>query len=446
MTKLSPYLRLLYNNFTKKNGFLRQFIILLTGASLAQLITVLLSPVMSRIFHPDDFGSFALFVSVSAILVTFITGRYEQAILIPENEAKGIELARVALLFTLITSLIVTALLIILKTPLKAAFTDKRAAEWLYFIPLSLLLTGIYQILYNWSNRRGHFRRIAMSRIFQSSSTALGSILLGLWGWNLWGLIVGQLIGLCTGILILALVFFCQIKKKMVAKTQLNSLWKTAMEYRRFSFQNTFAQFLNSLGHHIPLVLLGAFFHTGIVGLYFFGYRLINLPLVLFGNSMSDLSYRKSMELIHKGEPLKSYMERMSAFLLILAVIPFSSLLLWGGPLFAFIFGPQWRTAGIYTQILTPSFFLRFLSSPLTLFAQKEKSDLLLKWQSVFFSSMVLVIIAGGLSRSAIITVVLISISNSLCYAWLLAINFRLSGADWKRVFKLSALLKKTPV
>ena len=76
-------------NYLKKineNKFLKNLTTLFIGSSLAQIIPLIFYPLMTRIYTPADFGLFAYISAISAVLVTFATGKYEMSILISKTK------------------------------------------------------------------------------------------------------------------------------------------------------------------------------------------------------------------------------------------------------------------------------------------------------------------------------------------------------------------------
>ena len=48
----------------KENAFSRNVVTLMTGSSVAQAIPIAISPILTRIYSPQDFGLFAVFIAV----------------------------------------------------------------------------------------------------------------------------------------------------------------------------------------------------------------------------------------------------------------------------------------------------------------------------------------------------------------------------------------------
>ena len=63
--------------------FSKHIITLVTGTGIAQAITFLSAPLLSRFYEPEDFTVFALFSSIASVVAT---ARYELVIPLPKDE------------------------------------------------------------------------------------------------------------------------------------------------------------------------------------------------------------------------------------------------------------------------------------------------------------------------------------------------------------------------
>jgi len=424
-------IKILRNIF--KSEFAKNTFTLLSGTTLSMGISIAISPVLTRLYSPEDFGMFALFTSIAGILTVFLNGKYDIAILLPEQDGEAIHLVFISIIITfIIGGLLLLFLFFIKDTTLPSNIL--RLSKWLFMLPLFLVLIGLYQALYYWSNRKKRYRSISLSRILSTITTSVNNVGFGLSTMKLFGLIAGQIIGqaMSCGVLIkgvtnqlnpFAKPGFCPRK-----------ICQTICSYRQFPLHAIPAALLNVLGHQLPILVLSYFFGTPIIGLYYFGYRLLNLPMNIIGNSFSDVAYQHTMVMVHQKQSLSVYMERMTAKLLTFSILPFLLFSIFGGVIFRIVFGKDWEMAGIFVQILSPYFLLRFLSSPITIFIQTGRTDLLLKWQIMFFLSTLVSLYLGGLLKSIFCTVALLSFSYSVCYFILILINFKLAQARFQNV------------
>ena len=59
---------------------------LVTGTTLAQIISVLASPLVTRLYGPEAYGLLALFNLITSIIGVIACMRYELAIMLPKIE------------------------------------------------------------------------------------------------------------------------------------------------------------------------------------------------------------------------------------------------------------------------------------------------------------------------------------------------------------------------
>ena len=72
--------------FLPKSTYAKNVLTLMTGTGLAQAIPIAISPILTRIYTPEEFGVFALYMAIASILTVLVTGRYEMAILLPKKD------------------------------------------------------------------------------------------------------------------------------------------------------------------------------------------------------------------------------------------------------------------------------------------------------------------------------------------------------------------------
>ena len=80
----------LKNNPIVKSEFLKNVFTLLSGATIAQIITLIAIPILTRIYTPEDFGYIAIYLSIANIVAAISTGRYELSIMLPEKRIEAL--------------------------------------------------------------------------------------------------------------------------------------------------------------------------------------------------------------------------------------------------------------------------------------------------------------------------------------------------------------------
>src|SRR3990172_2772668 len=68
-----------------RGGFARSVAVLAGGTTLAQVISILVSPALTRLYTPEDFGALAVYISILSMLLVVASWSYELAIALPEE-------------------------------------------------------------------------------------------------------------------------------------------------------------------------------------------------------------------------------------------------------------------------------------------------------------------------------------------------------------------------
>lgn len=83
-----------------QSEFSRNVLTLMTGTSIAQAIPLAISPILTRIYTPEDFGIFALYMSVASMIAVTATGRYELAIMLPKKDDDAMNIVALSIVIS----------------------------------------------------------------------------------------------------------------------------------------------------------------------------------------------------------------------------------------------------------------------------------------------------------------------------------------------------------
>ena len=137
-----------------KSEFSRNVLTLMTGTTIAQAIPIAISPILTRIYSPEDFGMLALFLALFSILSTIATGRYELAIMSPESDDEAKDIVFLSILVAIFVFFISTILIWFFDVEIAILLGNSEIKNWLYFIPFTVLSFGVYQSIDYWLNRQ----------------------------------------------------------------------------------------------------------------------------------------------------------------------------------------------------------------------------------------------------------------------------------------------------
>lgn len=356
---------------------------LMFGTVLSAVIPILASPVMTRIFSTADYGILGLYMGISGLLGVLAYAHYSQAILL----AKEHEIARQALWLTLGFSMavaLVTLLVLILLLSFSSFISHSSLGGWYFFIPASVFLNGASASLMVWANRHQSYKALASNRILQAVITVVLQISIGLWINDESGLMVGLIAGQVLSVLLL-LLSFKKIPQASVGKPSSQSFYGIARQYKSLLFYSTPSEFINNLINQTPIFLLQRFGGLSYVGSYNFTQRFLGLPQQFLSTAIVEVFKQKATHSYNESGNCELVFMKTLKTLTLLASVPFLVVVFFAPPLFAFVFGPEWREAGVFAQFLSVLFFFRFIVSPLTyvyIIAGKLREDF---WLHILF-------------------------------------------------------------
>ncbi|WP_292521939.1 hypothetical protein [Methanoculleus sp.] len=88
----------------RSSSFATDVLKLVTGTTFAQIIAVLASPLLTRLYGPEAFGFLAIFTSITGILGVIACLRYEMAIMLPKTNEEAANLLDLCLLCVAVVS------------------------------------------------------------------------------------------------------------------------------------------------------------------------------------------------------------------------------------------------------------------------------------------------------------------------------------------------------
>ncbi len=372
----------------RKQRFLGHVAALMTGSVVAQAVPVLLSPVLTRLYSPEDFAAFALFMAVNNVISVVAGGRDDQAILLPSEVAGALNLVILCWLILGSVCLTLAGLVAISYGRLPEDWLQTLHGEWLYLLPLAVFVTASFQILSNWNNRCGRFPQLAMARASQGVSTGAAQCGMGYSNLHAHGLIWGWVGGQCAGLALLVCKNLASLTGGRIHVSR-SGMAAVAREYRRFPLLSTWGAVFDSGGLMMVLLIISHSFSSTITGLFSFTQRVLAIPLFLISSAVAQVLHQRIARLNHEdAASILPYILRSAATLAAIALPFIIVLAVFGVELFTIVFGPSWAEAGRYAGLLSLAVGVRFVVSPLTvIMALNHNVKSGVQWQIIYFFS-----------------------------------------------------------
>lgn len=376
LTKLKP-----------KSEFSRNVLTLMTGTTIAQAIPIAISPILTRIYTPEDFGVFALFVAITAIFGSIANGRYELAIMLPKKDEDAINIFALGFIITCVISLFLLIITILFNDYFTTLLGNEEIRFWLYFVPLAVFLTGLWNILNYFNNRKKQYKDLAKATIIKSIVGAITQLSIGFVKQGATGLVSGTLLSQ----LFANTKLFLNITKDKVLLTKIKKVKIIALakRYKDFPKYSMWAILANTLSQNLTNILISSFYSIATLGFYSFTQRILGMPSSLIGGSIGQVFFQQATkEKQETGKAIKTFNSTVKK-LIIIGLPSFTVLFFIVEDLFAFVFGEEWRIAGTYATIVIPLFFIRFVV------ATVSAIDTIMERQNIFLLFNIVLLTVG---------------------------------------------------
>lgn len=344
--------------------FIRGIATVATGTAGAQALTVLATPILTRLFTPEHIGVLGTFTAIVGVVGVVAALRLDLAIVVPREEEAAVAVTVSAIgvvgIVTLLTA--IAAALAVLIVPGVAA--TPGAAVMAGLLPLAVAITGTFRVMTQWLARSGHFRTMAEAHVVQSATTVALQLIGGVVAASVGVLVLGKVLGQASAAVRAAAGSLRYQPALGRHRSGFRAIWRTVGTHRAFTVFGSSQALVNAVNQGLPVFLLTAFFGPAVVGFYVLANRVLGLPFQLIGQSIRQVIYPKLSRDLAAGTGLQT--TRRTTLGLAAMTLPVIVLVMWfGEPAFALILGREWAVAGVfagYTVLWLGSAFMNIPS------------------------------------------------------------------------------------
>ncbi|GEK33604.1 oligosaccharide flippase family protein [Kurthia sibirica] len=344
-----------------KNKFISALSILIAGSAVSNLILISITPLLTRLYTPEEFGVLSVYSAILYMLMIIVSLRYEAAIVLPKKIKDAYTLLYIANISTCIVS--ITVFVAMYFFPVGTWLDIPMASNYFWLIAISLFFVGIFQNFNNWALRMEAYGVISKSKVVMNSSQGFSQLIFGFLHFGLIGLIMGEVVGRISG----ALKYIQFYKKdiRMSFKTTRLEAKALAQRYIKFPLVSSISGLLFSAGTNLPTLFLATFFDVQSAGYYYLAQKLLTVPENLIGFSASQVYLTQVAQLVNNGESVRAYCIETIKKLVIITLVIMVVIDLVTPLVFQYIFGDEWGTTATFIQILSIMYFTRIVLQPL---------------------------------------------------------------------------------
>jgi O-antigen/teichoic acid export membrane protein len=407
------------------------------GTILAQLISLLTTPLLTRFLGPTVYGEFGTFTAIYGLIGGIVFLGLSSSIIISEDHFEAENLYNFCYKLLIIFTLVFTFILLAL-SPIYNPLTSSND----YYIVIVLLSTTLFSSNFLslnvvWLNRLKNYNLIFLIPILTISINMLAAFALIYFRINNLSLIIGTILGqLFSSFFIVTLIKPpIQIHRKIEPK-------KLLIKYKDFPKYQLPSNLIKGVGSNLPILLMTAFYGSIFVGFFAMSQRLLYIPVSLIGAAVGQVHYKKCAELNASKVDIGEFSYETMKLILFIVFIPFLLLNIFGEQLSLIFLGREWGFSGVIISIRSFEFILTtiyFSISYIYIVLRKQMMSLILSIATLFTNT-TLVIVAYYLGLSDVHLVLYLSITNILLYFIFFIAAFKYTTFGISRVLKLLVL------
>ena len=409
-----------------KGRLIRAVALLVTGSAFGQLLVLVASPLLTRLYSPDDFGVLGVFSALLGLFGTAVCLRYDLAIPLAEDDGRMVNLLALSLVVAFLVSSFISVALWLSGELIGDWFNMEALRPLLWLLPVGLLAVGCNRALTHWAIRRQAFGRITRTHISRSVGQVTIQIGCGYLTLGPLGLLVGQIVGQSAGITTLALAFY-RIEGRIWRAIRIRDMARAAARYANLPTFGAGAALLDNAGRFAPALLVAALYGAEVAGWFALAHRILQTPIFLSTAVarvyLGEAPRRARADLDSLYALFKATTWRLLAF----GVLSLGLVVVAGPQLFALVFGSVWTEAGRFAQFLALMSLGELVVSPVAqTLTILERQDLQLAWDTLRFGVLLVIFVAAHqLAWSPLPTIGVLSIGMALCYVLLFVLTRR---------------------
>ena len=386
------WLRNLHNSELFKNTST-----LITGTAVAQLIPILLQPVLRRYYPPEIFGAYAVYLSLVGILIIISSFKYELAIILPGKDKEATNIVLLAQLLNFGFNFVLFCLIIVFSHRiLKLLNLPEKYTLFLYLVPVGTFLYNLYISINYWLIRQKAFLPVSVNKFVRRGFEGLFQVLFKWIGFSN-GLVFGDLIGhFANNISGLIQSLKKEFRFGDLSICKLKYVAKKYVDYPRY---NLVPSFMSACSFLLPMIFINKFFSTQYAGYFDLSKLLLSLPFALIATSISNVLLQRTSEKFKSKISFKREIISMFLIVFTIAVIEVVIIEFFGIDLFRIVFGAEWIISGKISTILVWSYAFNFITSSFSsIFISLKKIKQLSIWQLIYFISIISLILFRNLN------------------------------------------------
>ena len=379
--------------FKEEKLFFKNTSIVFGGKLFIAAIALLITPVLTRLYGPESYGTFALYNSIVQILVILGTLALPSALLTAKKE-KLLSILKL-IFFNIVIFTIVSAIsiyfinLYVINQETEFQFFN----DYWYLVPIGFLFTSSALTLSSIQLRLKKFSLTTKTSVIETVTAKASNLLNGFLKMGGLGLVLSDLLAKLVSIIILLVKFPKPLRYHNTFNfDELKTTFKHLRDYPLFVMP---AQWVSLLSTQLILWFIAYKFSAYELGKYTVALSLLNIPLHILSNSFQPVITQRFVDARDSTNNALS-MKKLLILLGVISFLVFGGLFFIPSDWFVYLLGDQWDGIGPIIKILCVWSLVLFIDQSINNgFLVFEKQQQKLYFNLVDLGLQVLVLVNG---------------------------------------------------
>lgn len=331
------------------------------GTLLAQVINVLVQPILTRVFPAEELGIYTYLISLATIVIPVASLKLDMLIVSEEDDNEAQYITDTCIIITLLISIIYASVIMIGYHASDYNIFNKYGVI-IYIVPFIVFSNGIRFLFISYLNRYKEYKKISAIAVIREIIRAIIQVGAGFTSLGVLGLSLGYAISPIFGLNIQMKEYVNKIKiRSKISLKKINEIIFDKGK-RQILFLVP-AQFINSFSASIVTVSITALFSAKVLGYYSAGARILDIPIIFITSNVSKVCYQRISENVANKKPVLKILISVISVLSIVSILGFGILYVIAPKLAEFVFGTEYGNTGIYIRNLCIMYTVRLVAT-----------------------------------------------------------------------------------
>ena len=375
---------------SKKNSIWVGILHMGLGTVLAQMINIVVQPILTRIFPTETLGIYTYLISLATMIIPVASLKLDMLIVSEPNEKEAQYITDACIIINILISLIY-AIVIIVGYQVSDNNIFNKYGIIIYVVPVLVFTNGLRFLFISYLNRYKEYKTISIIAIIREAIRAVIQVGAGFLSLGVFSLSMGYAVSPLFGLNIQMRNYLKELKERPRINLKKFKEIVLVKGKRQILFLVP-AQFINSFSASLVTISITALFSAKILGYYSAGVRILDIPIVFITSNVSKVCYQRISENVANKKPVLRTLMSVIIVLSAVSIMGFGTLYVIAPRLSEIVFGQGYRVAGEYIRCLCVMYAVRLVATSFagvyTVF-RKQNFELILN---------ILLIVSAGVS------------------------------------------------